>query len=338
MTVTVDPTGGLGQTEMLRRLATLAGKAAQEILMDQDASVTLINQSENSTYLVRCANYGKCILRIHRTGYHSLKAIESELTWMKALREDVGIETPTVIEPRFGSSVHHVKTTELPHGRHCVFFKFLDGEEPAEDDLLASFPDLGEVTARMHKHAKTWNLPGGFERFTWNIETAFGANPHWGRWYNAPGVTSDLQPTLNRLLGTIKKRLSKFGCERERFGLAHCDMRLANLLIDGATTKVIDFDDCGFSWYLYDMATALTFTEDRSDVPELIDAWVEGYSRVSRLSSDEKNEIPTLIMYRRLLALAWIGSHAETDLARSLAETFAPATVNLAENYLTRYG
>ena len=53
-------------------------------------------------------------------------------------------------------------------------------------------------------------------------------------------------------------------------------MRLANLLIDGDVTKVIDFDDCGFGWLLYDCATTVSFFEHKPEVPELLAAWVRG--------------------------------------------------------------
>ncbi len=49
---------------------------------------------------------------------------------------------------------------------------------------------------------------------------------------------------------------------RERFGLVHADIRLANLLVDGEHVRVIDFDDCGFSWFMYDFATTVSFIED----------------------------------------------------------------------------
>ena len=43
-----------------------------------------------------------------------------------------------------------------------MFFEFLEGEEPAPEELRQNFPALGEVTARMHEHALSWTLPAGF--------------------------------------------------------------------------------------------------------------------------------------------------------------------------------
>jgi Ser/Thr protein kinase RdoA (MazF antagonist) len=48
---------------------------------------------------------------------------------------------------------------------------------------------------------------------------------------------------------------------------------MANLLIHQGNIRVIDFDDCGLGWFLYDIGAALSFMEDREDVPELVDAW-----------------------------------------------------------------
>jgi Ser/Thr protein kinase RdoA (MazF antagonist) len=39
---------------------------------------------------------------------------------------------------------------------------------------------------------------------------------------------------------------------------------------------VIDFDDCGWGWLLYDFGTAVSFFEHDPRVPELTEAWVRG--------------------------------------------------------------
>ena len=41
--------------------------------------------------------------------------------------------------------------------------------------------------------------------------------------------------------------------------VVHADTRLANAGEDGSVS-VIDFDDCGFSWYLYDLGTSVSFS------------------------------------------------------------------------------
>ena len=53
--------------------------------------------------------------------------------------------------------------------------------------------------------------------------------------------------------------------------------------MDGRDLGVIDFDDCGFGWYMYDLAAAVSFIEHDPRVPELIDAWARGYRTVLEL-------------------------------------------------------
>ena len=102
--------------------------------------------------------------------------------------------------------------------------------------------------------------------------------------------------------------------------------------------KVIDFDDCGFGWYMYDAATPVSFYEHEPQVPELIDAWVRGYRSVAPLAREDEAEIPTFVMLRRLLLVAWIGSHSETELAQSMGVAYTEGTVGLCEGYLGRFG
>jgi Ser/Thr protein kinase RdoA (MazF antagonist) len=210
-------------------------------------------------------------------------------------------------------------------------FAFCPGREPAEDDLPAAFERLGAIAARLHQHARGWTPPPAFRRRTWDEQTTIGATPHWGRWEDGMGIGAEELALLGRLRDAVFARLDAYGKGPGRYGLVHADMRLANLLVDGDATYVIDFDDCGYSWFLYDLASALTFIEDRDDVPELIAAWVRGYGG---LEASEHAIVPTLIMLRRLLVLAWIGSHASTPLAQEEGLPYTRTTCELAERYL----
>jgi Ser/Thr protein kinase RdoA (MazF antagonist) len=114
-------------------------------------------------------------------------------------------------------------------------------------------------------------------------------------------------------------------------------MRLANLLVDGRTVSVIDFDDCGFGWFMYDLGSSVSFIEHYPEVPAMIDSWVRGYRTQAPLSAAEAAELPTFVLLRRLLLVAWIGSHSDTDLARSLGVEFTQVSCDLAEEYLSAH-
>jgi Ser/Thr protein kinase RdoA (MazF antagonist) len=324
---------------LLERIGRMAEGALPRWGFGPLATATLINHSENVTYRVDDPDAGRtAILRVHRPGYHTEAAIRSELRWLAALREDEGVPTAAVLPALDGTLIQTLASEELAEPRHAVMFSFLTGSEPSEDALLGPFERLGEVTARLHRHVQRWPLPEGFVRQTWDFATMLGSRPIWGDWRAGMGMDAVRQAQLQRLADRIEARLARYGKGPERFGLVHADLRLANLLLEGEVTKVIDFDDCGFSWFLYDLGAALSFIEHRPDVPELVDAWVRGYRKVAPLSPEDEAEIPTFIMLRRLLLVAWIGSHSETELARSMGDAYTEGSCTLAERYLGRFG
>jgi Ser/Thr protein kinase RdoA (MazF antagonist) len=308
--------------------------------LPENLTVDLINNSENETYQVEDRQSGqRWALRIHRLGYQSRNAIASEIAWLTALRKDLVVLTPVPVQGRNREFIQIVRHPSLREPRHAVLYEWEQGRAPdVGGDLGESFEMLGAVAARMHWHSKSWKRPAGFERLTWNFETSLGNSPHWGRWREGVGMNAEKCRLFGRAAETIRCRLARYGEGSNRFGLIHCDLRLANLLIHEGEVKVIDFDDCGFSWYMYDAATPISFYEHLPGVSRLIEYWLQGYRSVSPLDQADEDEIPTFLMLRRLLLVAWVGSHSEADLARSLGAEFTHQTVGLCDAYLTRFG
>lgn len=325
--------------QQLSILLDVAKAAVRNFDIPADVSVKLINLSENATYGVEASDGRRWALRIHRHGYHSRDAIASELAWMTDLRASGVVVTPMPVQGLNGEIIQEVSHPSLNHPRYVVLTNWEGGQEPGiDEDLVKPFEILGEVTARMHAHARQWSRPSFFQRLTWDFDTSLGeTKPHWGRWRDGLGVDGAKAKIFGRTVDLIGKRLANYGKGSERFGLIHCDLRLANLLMDGNAVKVIDFDDCGFGWYMYDAATPVSFYEHEPQVPELMEAWKVGYRRAGVLTRDDEMEIPTFIMLRRLLLVAWIGSHSETELAKSMGLPYSEGTVALCENYLSKF-
>ena len=64
--------------------------------------------------------------------------------------------------------------------------------------------------------------------------------------------------------------------------------------MEGDRLGVIDFDDCGFGWLVYDFAAAISFLEHDPIVPALQQAWIAGYATVAPLGAEEIAAIPHL--------------------------------------------
>jgi Ser/Thr protein kinase RdoA (MazF antagonist) len=293
--------------------------------LDPDTPLTLLNRSENETWRA-----GGLILRLHREGYHRRAEIVSELAWLDALQGMPGLRTVRPVAGLQGP------VTEVD-GRFVVGFAPIPGQELRPgDDLARWFAPLGEVTARLHLHARSWTLPPGFTRKRWDAETILGPRPHWGDWRQARGLDRSGIQVLERATRDLALKLQAYGTGPEVFGLIHADLRLANLMVDGEGLWAIDFDDCGFGWWVYDLAAALSFIETDPRLPDLIARWSEGYAEVAELRVEDRAMIPAMILLRRVLLTAWLASRADSDTAAALGgPEYTQGTVELAAAFLT---
>jgi Ser/Thr protein kinase RdoA (MazF antagonist) len=319
----------------------VARDAVRRFGLGEGCVVDLLNVSENHTYRVDDSDGRRYALRLHRPGYRTADQIESELAWTDALSQDGVVETPPVVAAPDGGRVV-TASADGAEPRYAVLFEWLSGSEPGLDDgpvAIERFAALGAITARMHGHVRGWSPPTGFTRPRWDHEYTLGPRGHWGRWQDGLGIGAQELALLTRVDQTIAARLRAFGQGPERFGLVHADLRLANLLVDAGDVRVIDFDDCGFSWFVYDFATAVSFIEDDPRVPELRDAWLRGYRTVADLEPAAETELDTAVMLRRMLLVAWVGSHHTfATEAAELGAGFTVGTCALAETYLSNHG
>jgi Ser/Thr protein kinase RdoA (MazF antagonist) len=293
---------------------------------------TLINLSENHTFRIDGEGGSRHVLRLHRPRYQSRNAIGSELSWLEAITDETDIPVPRPIPGADGEIVQ-----EVAPERYAALFAFERGTEPLpETDLVPLFATLGRYAATLHMHIAGWQQPQAFVRPIWDAVGILEPAGLWGDWRKAPHVEGDTLATLTALDAALRADLAAYGTDIDRFGLIHADMRLANLLVDGEHTVLLDFDDCGFGWFVYDLAASLSFIETSPQVPALIRAWLTAYMGIRPLTADDIRMIDAAILLRRMALLAWIGSHGETDLARAHADRFALDTANLAVKYLAR--
>lgn len=291
----------------------------------------LLCRSENATFLLQAAGK-RYALRLHRPNYHSKADIQSELLWLDALRE-IGIVVPQAIPASAGETV---LTLAMADGgeRYAVLFHWIDGEMPTTDVDPKAFQQLGHITARLHQHSRSWQKPTGFQRIIWDHHTMVSDQSHWGRWQDAPNLNPADHDIVAEAVARVGHELAGFGKGADRYGLIHADLRLTNLLLHKGETRVIDFDDCGMGWYLHDLAAAISFVEHHPRAAEWVDNWILGYEKVAHISDEEMALVPTLLIQRRIQMTAWMGSHAETDMALSLGPRWADHSVRLCRRFL----
>ena len=305
------------------------------------ATTSLLAESENKVYLVEDENRTKnYVVRVNsgRLRYHTTDQVKSEMMWLRALHNNTDINVPEVLPARDGSWVQDICVSGLDKPLHAVVYSFLDGDEPSEDDLITGFERLGEISAQMHSFSKRWVPPDDFRRPSWTADAIFNDDLNWGRWQNGVDVDGMVLALMSKTEDVVRRRLEEIPTGIDHYGLIHADLRLANLLVDEESTAIIDFDDCGFGWFLFDLATALSFLEEREDVQYLIKSWLVGYSKVAQIPMGSDLIIPTLIMLRRIQLIGWIGyQQRHLEFARQIGHKFTLDSFRLAKEYLDRF-
>lgn len=266
-------------------------------------SARLINHTENHTFLVD----GGFILRVH-PATRSRDAIGDELAWVRALRESTHIALP-----------EQVGTVGEAGGRPAVLFRQMPGVEPEPSASL--FEALGTWAAMLH--SRTIPAP---HRPVWGHQLLDADGP-WGDWRTVDASVANVDAEL-------RTRLAAYGTTPDRFGLIHADMRLANVLDDNGRYALIDFDDCGHGWFMYDFGSAVSFVDADDRLPTFRDAWLRGYERVRALSASDIAMLGPMVLLRRMALLAWMGEHRDTILARDYLDGFAADTLRLADALL----
>ncbi len=294
------------------------------------AEITGLCVSENVTLRVREAG-ADAVLRLHRPGYHSRPEIAAELAWSQALRADGVCRTPRAWRTRDGQPVAEVA------GTYATLFDHVPGAAPGPDDPAGGMQAIGALAARLHVHSRSWRPPPGFARFRWDLPAALGT-PHgpgrWGSWRSAVSGLGAADVTLmTDAEERVRAELTGYGTAPDRFGLVHADLRAANLLVSGtAEVTVLDFDDCGWSWFWYDLAASVSFLEHTAELPDLVTRWLDGYRTVAEPAGSPP--LAALVTLRRLQLLAWSAGHAQTAMVRSLGPDFAAGSAAVAERYL----
>jgi Ser/Thr protein kinase RdoA (MazF antagonist) len=310
-----------------------ARRALEAYDLAPTARPRLISVSENSTFLVE-EDTPVGVLRIYRPDYQSDAAIRSELAWIDAVRDAGLLSTPAIRRTRTGEPLEWIEVDGAT--RACVLFDYVAGCEPSHDDL-DTYELVGRTAATLHLQVQQWKRPVWFTRTMWDLDNILGPRAPWGQWCDGPGLRQDDITLLKYAEDKVRTNLADYPARGPIAGLVHCDLRAANLLKDpNGRVWVIDFDDSGFSWYLWDLCSSTTFIEHLPHVGSVIDAWLQGYQKVRPLTARDIAAIPDLVFLRRLHLLAWLGSHPNSDLAHELGDSFTMATCELADRYLAR--
>jgi len=194
--------------------------------------------------------------------------VASELAWVDSLRQQTDIHIPEPLANLQGERVGRVGVAG--GGRLAVLLERAPGHNIDLADATAQrYREIGGITAQMHLHTLSWQKPAWFSRFAWLVPQILGPAARFGYWGAYPGLEQDELALLRRAAQRLEGRLGDYVAGGGEVDLIHGDLHVLNVMVDHADTWVLDFDDSGISWLMFDIGAAGPFAGFLFAVPAL---------------------------------------------------------------------
>jgi Ser/Thr protein kinase RdoA (MazF antagonist) len=316
----VKPYQELTRRGRLRRLGQLA-RAALEAYGLAGARLKLLQASGNVTFRVDAAGSPpvqvdrdlyvehRYALRMHEPGYQSDAAIASELAWLAALRRDADLPVPEPVPALSGELLVEVGIPGVPEPRRCSLLRWVRGRMLTPQHVSPQhLRAVGRLMARMHRHAAHWQPPAGFSRPRYDWEGLYGDNPL----VKVPA--SVVWPLLPRahiepftmVTGQLRQVMEDLGQGPDAFGLIQADLAVgANVLFQGGQARAIDFDDCAFGYWMFDLGVALSEWWGSEAFPWVREALLEGYVEFRSLPDEQLQHLELFIAAWHAFEMYW---------------------------------
>nr|WP_275444621.1 phosphotransferase [Paenibacillus sp. ACRRX] len=264
------------------------------------------------------------ILRISHSAHRSAAQIESELDWVHFLAEQ-GVR---VVCPMPFSSGQFIERLEAEEGYFtlAVFEKAEGSHVNASHELWGPhlFELWGEITGDMHAKTVGYRVAEGLE-----------SRPHQDDLGLAVDRFSDVEHELYHKLSEVSAAIDALPRVTDHYGLCHRDLHQSNFFVDSSGITAFDFDDCGYDYFLQDIAIAvfygsvfgnkqqIEYEEARVSTAanEVFRHFMTGYNRKYQLDKKWLVHLPLFIEKRRveltlLLYTIW-GSQAVDENKRA---------------------
>jgi Ser/Thr protein kinase RdoA (MazF antagonist) len=184
-------------------------------------------------------------------------------------------------------------------------------EKGMQAELCDRYRRLGALAARLHNHSHSWSPPPGFVRHCWDEDGLLGDEPHMGRFWDHPALTPRQRREFMKARIVLQGLLKKLGKHESNYGLIHADFLPDNIIINEDRLTLIDFDDSGYGWHLYEMGTALLPQIKQPFFDDIVAAYLEGYRSERAFSREDEENLPAFLMICSLNYLGWLQKRGE---------------------------
>ncbi|WP_459966156.1 phosphotransferase enzyme family protein [Paenibacillus sp. JCM 10914] len=263
--------------DLLSRAKRIASSALDRYDLEWQ-HIEFIGLSDTVTYQIKTSSGKMYLLRIH-SDQRSKEEIDSELQFLDFLVTK-GLHVPRGITARDGSQVQQTDTEEGFQAPYVTLMSWMDGEHAKGRITEDQAYHIGEMIGKLHEAASGFREPPDFRRPTWDENSYKIALNKLEK--NAGTFLSDQAWAMyQQASDKVIAKLATIQENEVSFGLIHADLHLGNIVFQDDCPYPIDFDRCGYGYYLYDLVAVMMGLN-----PNLRLKVMEGYERVLQLDDN----------------------------------------------------
>ncbi|ASN20073.1 phosphotransferase enzyme family protein [Arthrobacter sp. YN] len=307
----------------------------------EDTAIEFVKYREN--YVFRIYPEGKITyaVRLHRPGYRSDSEVTCELEFLRSLRSR-GVDVPEVLPTSDGDLLCLIAGNDGFTYQIDVLV-WVEDAAPLGDVVEAfdgssslspeTFHRLGALAGAFHNEATGIGVGKDFDRQAWDIEGLVGEQALWGDPCDIRELSEQDVVLLHDVKRAIKDELISFGFGKDRYGVIHADFTPENILVRDEECVLIDFDDFGQGWHLFDLATLLFFYLPHPKYSDYCRSAIEGYRSVRALPQEQMKIWDAMLLSRGLTYMGWASTRRGDETSEFIISQIIPVVLKMARNY-----
>ncbi len=244
---------------------------------------------------------GPAVLKVMAPGHRSVEQVQAEVDWLIALRE-AGVPVAGPLPAETGNWVEELEGT----GHVVVAYERVPGTTPRAPDWTPELIERwGELLGRLQAHSRSWRAPGprrhtlADQSYVRELDSVAEDLPAFhaaaarlaaavGPLLSGPAVEVGASRETGSASQTETGPADPVASAARDQGLIHADLHHGNLLTDDGRLTAIDFDDCAYGAYAFDLAMPIFYAvRGQRDVPaevaleRFLPSFMRGFRRVA---------------------------------------------------------
>lgn len=280
----------------------------------------------NVMFRVFTAQGHQYVLRVGTPHSNTRTNIEVEVAWLDALNTETDLDVVKPLTDTYGQLVVDEMDPDLGQNRPCVLFTWVPGAPMGEDAGPFGYRLLGQMSAALQEHGRSWAAPQVEHVRTWDrifyydpdFDPIVINDPVYGHLFDG-GRRRTIARAAWLASGVIKESWSD-----ETAQIVHGDLHEWNVHMVRSRLHAFDFEDVMYALPAQDVAISLYHTRSSDQRSEIRKAFRRGYESIRPWPIEDDAQLEGLFAARQVMLMNYAARALPVKEARDYLDRVFP--------------